>query len=119
MSVVERHIETAVPTILDPRVVRGAELLDERMPGWAEHIGLDDLDLGDAERCVLGQIGLCVFDADYCGTVERLFDIPRPFNHTLDEEFAHGFVGEDFDAGDWRTLEQDWRLAILSRRTPA
>lgn len=36
--------------------VRGAALLDERLPGWHEKIDLDDLELNDITRCVLGQL---------------------------------------------------------------
>lgn len=109
MSIVERHIETAIPAILDPRVVRGAELLDERMPGWAERIDLDSFVLSSCKRCVLGQLY-----GDFEIALGRC-DI---------EEAPDDYYGFDIDGrregrAEYKTLEQDWRLAILSRRTPA
>lgn len=35
---------------------KGAALLDEEAPGWAERIDLPTLDLGSCWTCVLGQI---------------------------------------------------------------
>jgi len=37
-------------------VAKGAALLDERTPGWASKIDLEELYLGDGRRCVLGQL---------------------------------------------------------------
>ena len=35
---------------------RGAELLDERLPGWRKRIRPDELDMADECNCVLGQV---------------------------------------------------------------
>lgn len=40
----------------EERVRRGAALLDEKYPGWADRIELDRLDLGSCTTCVLGQL---------------------------------------------------------------
>lgn len=37
-------------------VARGAELLDEKIPGWHEVIALDKLDMRRGEHCILGQL---------------------------------------------------------------
>jgi hypothetical protein len=37
------------------RVARGAQLLDQQVPGWAERIDLGRLDLADLRWCPLGQ----------------------------------------------------------------
>lgn len=34
----------------------GAELLDEKCPGWASEISLDTLDIDSSQNCVLGQL---------------------------------------------------------------
>lgn len=36
--------------------VRGAALLDERLPGWRAEIDVDRLDLGNTCNCVLGEL---------------------------------------------------------------
>lgn len=41
---------------LPVNVQRGAELLDERLPGWRDEIDQDFLDLGNTCNCVLGQL---------------------------------------------------------------
>jgi len=38
------------------RVRKGAALLDDKMPGWAEQIDPNVLDLGSGSKCVLGQL---------------------------------------------------------------
>lgn len=40
----------------DDHAERGAAYLDRVLPGWAEHVAILDLDLGDTCRCVLGQL---------------------------------------------------------------
>lgn len=104
---------TVTPTVIDPRVQRGAELLDERMPGWADKVDVDEFDLRDGDRCVLGQIGLCVWSETYPHTAQRLLPDGYAFGK---DAHSHGFMGNVEIAGDWGALEQDWRLAILSRR---
>jgi hypothetical protein len=38
------------------RVQRGANLLDERVPGWATRVNLYTFDITSAKDCVLGQV---------------------------------------------------------------
>jgi hypothetical protein len=39
------------------RVERGAELLDQKgPPDWRDKINLDNFDMGDGSRCVIGQV---------------------------------------------------------------
>jgi hypothetical protein len=46
-----------VPTATIPaNVERGAEFLDEKLPGWEEKINLRTLDLGSTCKCVVGQL---------------------------------------------------------------
>jgi hypothetical protein len=37
------------------RIVKGVELLNEKVPTWINKIELDDLELEDSRQCVLGQ----------------------------------------------------------------
>lgn len=38
------------------RVMRGAALLDEKVPGWRERVNPDTLDMSSDRNCVLGQL---------------------------------------------------------------
>jgi hypothetical protein len=57
----DRRLELAA------RVQRGAALLDERRPGWADSIVLPKLKMHDCEQCVLGQVF-----GSYVGGVSRM-----------------------------------------------
>jgi len=41
---------------LQVRVKRGAEFLDTLIPGWAYRMKLNQLDLGDCQQCIIGQL---------------------------------------------------------------
>lgn len=47
---------TTHTTEVEERVMRGARLLDEKVPGWEEKVNLKFLDMGDSFCCVLGQV---------------------------------------------------------------
>jgi hypothetical protein len=49
---------------LRSRVERGAKFLDNVIPGWAEYIDIDDLDLGHGYKCVLGQLSFNKYEAE-------------------------------------------------------
>src|SRR5438067_9035019 len=92
-------------------VQRGAELLDGAVPGWAERVDTDGLDMRDMAVCVLGQLGdgwaesgLCiVFGLDSRGWRPRgladdgwddhynLIDIPMDRSLLGAWTIAHGF----------------------------
>lgn len=102
MSTIQRETaepSVVTPSILDPRVERGAALLDEKVPGWAARVDVDTLALFDCTFCVLGQLF-----GDFGDGLDELDITGAP----------HGFSCPDID---YPRLEQDWRLAILSRRT--
>lgn len=39
------------------RVAKGAALLDQKLPGWAQKVDVGRLELSDCRVCVLGQLG--------------------------------------------------------------
>ena len=45
-------MQNDIPT----RVAKGVALLDENKPGWVGRISLADLNIGDVQCCVLGQV---------------------------------------------------------------
>lgn len=94
---------------VETRVARGAQLLDERLPGWVERIDLDRLNVVNACNCVLGQ----QFETD---------GFRYGFDIGLDKLFAgdrrnaarHGFL---VDRSEWDELTAEWRRVIRGRRT--
>ena len=95
------------------RVERGAELLDEKRPGWVDIIDLDALDLADGCACIGGQLCRSKTGAgeDYLIFIDEI---------ALDGagEFWHGFDG-DGDDGGYGALTAAWRDLITRRRQDA
>jgi hypothetical protein len=103
-----------VATEYEVRVGRGAMALDMEVPGWADKIDLDRLDLWFCNRCVLGQLyglytkglrAVCGIDFD-----ER----DPPLGAQL-WAHDHGFYEMDAIA-DYRHLRPHWEAAIRARR---
>lgn len=63
---------------------RGAELLDNRWPGWWQEIDLSRLDLSDSCNCVLGQLGV-----DYNRAGRQMLSIDRD---VMDDPYARDQV---------------------------
>lgn len=120
MEVLERVEAPAVApvtSILDPRVEKGAALLDEKNPGWAEKIDVDTLEIGDYCGCVIGQAyGIGDVIDRYFVALEGLgvVDPGAWYGDPKGEEAAHGFF---VPIHEEERITQDWRLAILARRT--
>lgn len=104
MSTIEVAQPTTAPAILDPRVERGAAMLDERLPGWEHEIDLDNFVLHSPCKCIFGQLG----GGEY-------FDGAKRVGFPAGD--AHGTFSATFS--DYALMEQDWRLAILARRMEA
>jgi hypothetical protein len=98
-------------------VARGAALLDDQLPGWAERIDPEQLQIASCYRCVLGQL----FSRH-----------PYPTRHAISpyglgvEALGIG-AGEmppswyGFDGSDADALNAEWRRVITERtaRAPA
>src|SRR5258708_40306755 len=93
------------------RVARGAALLDEKMPGWAEHIDLDTLNLASSCRCVLGQLhpNLEAPDDAYLDGLNHL-DV------STTDDSGYGFDTSDEDDDEYERLTTTWRELIEARR---
>lgn len=100
-------------TVIDypARVAQGMALLDEKMPGWAERIDLERLDIASGTHCVAAQ--LSGEDNYYRGF--HLLGI------TGRDRFEHGFMAESTCecCNDGLTLplgyNQDTAYATLTR----
>lgn len=93
------------------RARRGAELLDRKMPDWANRIDLDNLDMGSCTSCVIGQALGCFGPA----AVEGL-----GLDWYSHDDAWHGFTGgpisESVPYGD---LEAAWAAEVRRRRGDA
>jgi hypothetical protein len=88
---------------LESIVRGGAERLDHYLPGWADQISLDTLDMCDWKRCVLGQLY-----GDYDKGLEAI---------GLVSGYLFGFNVRPWP--DNRAHEPLWRAEILARRSEA
>lgn len=94
------------------RVRRGAKLLDDVAPGWADRINLATLRLCDSSQCILGQL----YGEYYPAGAQAVFgatDLAGPNN-----EAEHGFdlySEECYPVGRWEELQQAWLEEIRRR----
>ncbi|HYE80030.1 MAG TPA: hypothetical protein VEI97_18785 [bacterium] len=98
------------------RVARGAALLDEQAPGWAEKVNVGWLDMSYATRCVLGQLY-----GNYDAGMAVLFPVLGRFVFTRAwKGQAYGFFlyGPKYGAvteANYRALQEAWVEAIADR----
>ena len=94
---------------MEDRAAVGAALLDEWMPGWAERIELEELDLGSPRRCVLGQL---------YGGYGRGLDLLRSgerFTAYPEWSRAHGFTANAVEGDTFAELTAAWRGEVAAR----
>lgn len=109
--------------IIENRVARGVDWLDENVPDWAERVEVKTLEMASPCRCVLGQ----VFSA--ANTYDKTHHIGDPTGYDLGLDLAYdqdpveftskwaedrGFDGET-DA-EFAALGIAWTKAIEARR---
>jgi hypothetical protein len=103
-------------------VKRGADLLDEKLPGWFIEIDLYKLELSNACQCVLGQLATDIVPRRrWLQVWRRTGDKPRYFAardelHLNDRQCkTHGFTADD-DAGvSYMQLDEAWKVLIKRR----
>lgn len=101
------------------RVQRGAALLDEKWPTWAQDIDLDTLNIRSASSCVTAQYAGSQGEEPYFETGRDLLDLD---NRAYE---LHGFnadgdsTGENWHPEGYNTLTTLWRSLILQRRSAA
>jgi hypothetical protein len=84
------------------RVARGAQLLDEKVPGWERRIHVGTLDIATTTHCVLGQ----VFGSYGRGTA--LLGLQSRGG-------SYGFSRER--PGEWNELNAEWRRFLAERQS--
>lgn len=92
------------------RVKRGSTLLDERVPGWAQQVRLDELHMASGLRCILGQ----VYGEYTVGLAALNFGVDSR------EAVTHGFVITPSKEEGWwikgyNALKAEWALAVRER----
>lgn len=101
------------------RVQRGAALLDEKWPTWAQDIDLDTLDVWSTTSCVTAQY------AAHEGAQARFDEGLRLLDLSTREYIDHGFNTEPDPETDYlspeayRPLNTLWRDLIQERRAQA
>jgi hypothetical protein len=100
-------------------VKRGAYMLDERMPRWAELIRLEDLEMDDCASCIVGQaVG------SYATGIAKLSGISEYSREAFDWAIDHGFdLSEDYFEKEggvagynaYRQLETLWGEEVRKR----
>ena len=86
------------------RAAAGARFLDGKLPGWAGRIDLEQLDMSNCHRCILGQLA------------GRYDDALDDFGISGADDIQLGFMTM---AGAWRELSEAWAGEITRRREPA
>lgn len=95
------------------RVQRGAALLDEKWPTWAQDINLDMLNIQSATHCVTAQFsGFHGKGHDYSSGQTML-------GLNVDAYLEHGFNAECGMASEYIALNALWRGLIQERRAQA
>lgn len=88
--------------VIPANVKRGAQLLDERLPGWRSHVDPDQLDVSSGCRCPLGQIfGDYADGADLLGLDART------------EQANHGFMPQGWQT--YQQLTEAWRRLLVAK----
>ena len=104
-------------------VANGAQLLDERYPGWWRQIDLPILRLNDCRQCVCGQLAADMFDdespidayqlmLDTMGLTWLGNDYVYGFNLTEDDRLR---CDEDEIDTMFRELDHEWHQVIVAR----
>lgn len=98
---------------IEEYVARGAELLDEKRPGWFEGISLRALAIESMSNCVLGQV--------YGGYFFGLVHLFGETSGSDEDRWSHGFTVAPHHPNvggirGYELLGKAWREAIDERR---
>jgi hypothetical protein len=114
-----RHARRLASITLDgarSRAQRGADLLDDRDPGWAARIDATSLALEDGQACVLGQLSGEYRRGLVRSRVLDLSSAPGRFVSPVDLGFqARADLGQAAEDLDYALLTRAWRLEIAAR----
>lgn len=97
------RLTEAQAAYFEQAVKQGTALLDAQRPGWRDRIGVRDIEMDDARRCILGRL---------YGTYQKGLEALWP-GKTEDEQIdmaeSHGFqLAAEHDDDYWEALWQLW-----------
>ncbi len=87
----------------EEEVARGIALLDQKIPGWRQHVDADRLDMRVAERRENGCCILAQLYGEYLAGLEVI---------GLDGEDDSPYGFDDADAADYPALTNAWKRAL-------
>lgn len=91
-------------TTIERCAARGAAFMDRTRPGWEQDVDLSALNIGDSERCVLGQR----YSEYAAGTVV--------LNISMRQQYRYGFIAtKKGGCAEYPDLTQAWANEIIAR----
>lgn len=100
----------------DRAAERGAKLLDDFLPRWAEIVDTARLSLDDCHRCVLGQLfGEYELGANW---LERVLGRQRPTFYGFDVDYKLHLNTDEAEDDYYDRLDQAWTDEVR-KRVPA
>ena len=111
-----RRTQQITEEAVQKRVERGAEYFDDVDAGWHRRVNAETLELGNGERCVLGQLHGGFRLGLGRSQVLSLSSAPRASLSPV----AYGFkcvegVSDEWQARDYELLTAAWRRAVWAR----
>ena len=101
------------------KVSRGAKFMDEKAPGWASMIKLDEFYMANADHCVLGQV---FPDKGYTNKLCEFAAQENPELENFNQQYSYGIYTLAQELGfsvsaitSWETLEKHWIEEIKAR----
>lgn len=86
--------------MFEREIAQGINFLNNVYPGWVDKINLNELDMGNSRKCIIGQLY-----GDYCDIIEKL-------------ESEYGFYRLDYAFTSHNSYHStlEWKSAILKLR---
>jgi hypothetical protein len=111
---------TLMPTSAAEAVANGAQLLDEKYPGWWRDVDPFQLQMSDCGKCVCGQLAALVYQDKPNWHLQQMYANFRSevLGHDLlgDDEVRYGFFYGGFGSWTWTELASEWRKVIFARQ---
>lgn len=107
--------ELAVKREARRRARAGAAWLDEKVPGWVEHVDASALRQSQCDLCVLGQLGEEIGGWRWYPAVAERLGLDPEGGEAISFGFSNEWGGDGPLA--WTDLDDAWRHVIAERRS--
>lgn len=99
--------------VIELAVAKGAQFLDEKLPGWHKQLDLETLELASCENCVCGQLGRSLgFGYLLQKTGVHMEDYPEEYGFDI-PYVEDPRLYSDYEL--YRLLDAEWHKAITTR----